>query len=133
MSRDTGSAGIEAAIAVTAFIGVALFTVGALRVTTANGDVGSAARAGARAAATARADERQAAVDAVVDAALAAGGVACQGRPEVDIAPVDAVVTVTVTCTVSLDDVGALGGFSGSRTVSASATELIDEYRGGDG
>ena len=129
--RDRGSAGVEAALAVTALLGVALFTVGALRVTTTSGDVGSAARAGARAEASARADQRGSLAEPVVDAALAERGVACSDL-DVDVDPSPEVVTVTVTCTVVLGDVGP-GGFSSNRTVSASATEAIDAVRGGDG
>ena len=40
------------------------------------------------------------------------------------------VVTVSVTCTVGLDD-AALGGFGGSRTVTGRGVEAVDSVRGG--
>ena len=51
VSRDRGSAGVEAAFAVVALLAVGFFVVGALRVTGSSSDVDSAAHAGARAAA----------------------------------------------------------------------------------
>ena len=130
-TRDRGSAGVEAALAVTALLAVAMFTVGALRVTNTSGDVGSAARAGARAAAGAREADARAVGEAVVRQALADRGPAC-GAPSVDVVRTDEIVTVTVTCPVDLDDV-RLGGFAGGRTVTASATERVDPLRGGAG
>ncbi len=137
--RDRGSAGVEAALAVTALLLVAWFTVGALRVTTTSGDVGAAARAAARAAATSRSGDAVGVARSVVDQTLADRGVACAGQPGVDLtqglligsggAPVRT-MTVTVTCTVSLGDVG-LAGFDPSRAVSATATEMVDPVRGG--
>lgn len=130
-ARDRGAAGVEAALAVTALLSVALFTIGALRITNASADVSAAARAGARAAATARAGERTAAAAPVVAGALADRGVACLGL-DVAVAPTPELVTVTVTCTVGLGDVGP-GGFRADRTVTGRATERIDPLRGGDG
>lgn len=139
--RDRGSAGVEAALAVTALLLVAWFTVGALRVTNTSGDVGAAARAGARAAATSRAGDEAGAASAVASKALADRGVACAGAPAVDLtqgfvigtggAPVRT-MTVTVACTVLLGDV-SVAGFDPSRVVSASATEMVDPVRGGGG
>ena len=40
-------------------------------------------------------------------------------------------VTVTVSCTVDLGDVTRFGLIPGSRTLTASATEVIDRTRGG--
>jgi hypothetical protein len=39
-------------------------------------------------------------------------------------------VSVTVSCTVSLDDVAHLNVAVGSRTMTATATEVIDRNRG---
>ena len=41
-------------------------------------------------------------------------------------------VTVTVSCVVALGDVTQFGLIPGSRTLTASATEVIDRTRGGD-
>ncbi|HWL44325.1 MAG TPA: hypothetical protein VNQ73_15395 [Ilumatobacter sp.] len=128
-------------MAVTALLAVTWFTVGALRVTNSGGDVVSAARAGARAAATARSGSEHSAAHAVAAAALADRGVACAGGPAVTVTPgvtsaggTEPVrtMTVSVTCAVQLDDV-ALAFRSPSRIVSASATELVDPLRGGQG
>ncbi len=129
--RDRGSAGMEVAIAVTALLMVAMFTVGALRTTNAGGDVAAAARAGARAAATARSNGGwQAVAHQVVLDALAGRGVACSGGPGVAASRTGGVATVTVTCIVNLDD-AALAGFNNSKTVTRTATERVDTLRGG--
>lgn len=138
--RDRGSAGVEAALAVTALLLVTWFTVGALRITNSGGDVGAAARAGARAAATARAGAEDSIAAAVVSAALADRGVACAGGPAVTVTPGITgsattpvrTMTVSVSCQVELGDV-APAFAQPSRTVSASATELVDPLRGGRG
>ena len=139
--RDRGSAGVEAALAVTALLAVTWFTIGALRVTTSGGDVGAAARAAARAAATARTGSEQAAAEVVATAALADRGVACAGGPAVTVTPGEIAagaappvrtMTVSVTCAVQLDDV-TLAFDTAGRSVSASATELVDPLRGGSG
>ena len=51
---DSGGAGIETPIAVSALLLVVFFVVGGMRIVNTNGDVTSSARSGARAAATAR-------------------------------------------------------------------------------
>lgn len=132
LSRDRGTAGVEVAIAVTALLMVAMFTVGALRVTNSGGDVASAARSGARAAATARTPAGgEAAARQVVTDALASRGVACVGGPTVDTTrDSSGVATVTVTCIVGLGDV-SLAGFASSKTVTRSASERVDPLRGG--
>ena len=40
-------------------------------------------------------------------------------------------VTVTVSCVVDLGDVTKFGVIPGSRTLTASATEVVDRTRGG--
>ena len=111
---------------------VLMLIVGGLRISNMNGDVQSAAHAGARAAAAERdIGSAQAAAKRVVSNALAESGVGCPA-PSVSVSgDLDGgLVTVSVTCTVSLADV-ALAGFPGSRTVSVSAVELTDQLRGG--
>ncbi|MGB3737055.1 MAG: hypothetical protein WA964_19025 [Ilumatobacter sp.] len=130
---DSGGAGIETPIAVTALLLVVFFVVGGMRIVNTNGDVSSSARSGARAAATARtAGQAQTAAQAVVTNTLADRGVACAGGPAVSVSGAGVpggVVTVTVTCSVSLDDV-VIAGFPGSRSVSVSAVEYVDSIRG---
>jgi len=130
---DAGSAGVETALAVIALLSMTFFVVGGLRITTANGDVSAAARAGARAAASAGdAATAQADARAVVNRMLSSRGVACAGGPSVAVdggGEASVTVTVTVRCTVSLGDV-VLGGFPGSRSVEAEAVEYTDTIRG---
>ena len=129
---DRGSAEIEIPMAVMGLILVLLLIVGGLRISNMNGDVQSAAHAGARAAAAERTlGSAQVAAQRVVSAALAESGVGCSS-PGVSVSGdlSGGLVTVRVTCTVSLSDV-AMAGFPGSRTVSVSAVELTDQLRGG--
>lgn len=130
---DRGGAGIETTFAVTALLLVLFFVVGGMRIVNTNGDVSSSARSGARAAATARTPgQAESAAQTVVSNALAGRGVACAGGPSVSVSGAGVpggVVTVTVTCSVSLDDV-VVAGFPGSRTVSVSAVEYVDAIRG---
>lgn len=130
---DRGSAGVEAALAVTGLLLVAFFLIGALRVVGSGGDVEAAAHAGARAAAAERDPAAAAAAArAVVGGALADRGVACQ-QLAVSVGgnlAAGSVVTVDVTCAVSLADV-VLAGFPGTRTVTARGVEQVDLIRGG--
>ena len=130
-ARDLGTAGVEAALSVTALLLVAFFIIGALRITNSGGDVQAAARAGARAAATARsAAEGQGLAISVVQSALADRGVACSGAPQVAASRTGGLATVSVTCIVSLGDVSP-AGFTAARTVTATASERVDPIRGG--
>ena len=131
--RDQGSAGVEAAIAVTSLMMVGFFIVGALRVTNTAGDVDAAARSATRAAA-AEYDDASAfqTAQAVVASELADRGVACE-QLNVQVGGTLAaggVITVDVTCVVSLADV-VLAGFPGSKTVSGRGVEQVDVVRGG--
>ena len=131
--RDQGSAGVEAAIAVTSLMMVGFFIVGALRVTNTAGDVDAAARSATRAAA-AEYDDASAfqAAHAVAASELADRGVACE-QLNVRVGGTLAaggVITVDVTCVVSLADV-VLAGFPGSKTVSGRGVEQVDVVRGG--
>ena len=131
-SRDErGSAGIEASIAVTSLLLVLWFVVGGLRITNTGGDVKAAARAAARAAVVEYSDgAATAAANRVAADVLANRGVACQamnvavgtlvrGQP----------LTVTVSCVVSLADVGRVG-FPGTRTLVGTAVDFVDRIRG---
>ena len=133
LTRDRGSAGVEAAIAVTSLMMVGFFIIGALRVTNTGGDVDAAARSATRAAA-AEYDDTSAyqAAQLVASSELADRGVACE-QLDVQLGGTLAaggVVTVDVTCIVSLADV-VLAGFPGSRTVSGRGVEQVDVVRGG--
>ena len=131
--RDQGSAGVEAAIAVTSLMMVGFFIIGALRVTNTGGDVDAAARSATRAAAG-EYDDASAyqAAQAVASSELADRGVACE-QLDVQLGGTLAaggVITVNVTCVVSLADV-VLAGFPGSKTVTGRGVEQVDVVRGG--
>ena len=131
--RDEGTAAVEAAFAVVALLLVGFFIIGAMRVTNTGGDADAAARAAARAAA-AQYDTGAASRSARTVAAgvLADRGVACQGLA-VNVGgdlTAGGIVTVDVTCTVSLADV-VLAGFPGQRTVTGRGIEQVDVVRGG--
>lgn len=133
IARDQGSAAVEAAVAVTSLMMVGFFIIGALRVTNTGGDVDAAARSATRAAA-AEYDDASAhqAAQFVAASELADRGVACE-QLDVQLGGTLAaggVVTVDVTCIVSLADV-VLAGFPGSRTVSGRGVEQVDVVRGG--
>ena len=130
---DRGSAGVEAAFAVIALLGVGFFIIGALRLTSTSGDVDDAARSAARAAATTYdPGDASTAATKVAAAVLADRGVACRSLNVAVGGDLDAggVVTVSVTCVVSLGDV-ALAGFPGSKTLSGHGVEQVDVIRGG--
>ena len=133
LTRDRGSAGVEAAVAVTSLMMVAFFIIGALRVTNTGGDVDAAARSATRAAAAEYDDESAyQAAQSVAASELAERGVACE-QLDVQLGGTLAaggVITVDVTCIVSLADV-VLAGFPGSKTVSGRGVEQVDVVRGG--
>jgi Flp pilus assembly protein TadG len=130
---DDGSAGVEAALAVVALLLVGCFLIGAMRVTNTGGDVNAAAWSAARAAA-ANYDPAaaEASARAITESVLADRGVACTdlGISVGGDLTAGGIVTVDVTCTVSLADV-VLAGFPGERVVYAHAVEQVDVVRGG--
>ena len=105
------------------------------RATTAQQHVQHAAAVGARAAAGAQTAGGGSSVAArVVGASLAGVGMTQCGAPTVSGTwTPGGRVTVTVTCVVDLGDVTHLGIIPGSRTLTASATEVVDRTRGGIG
>jgi hypothetical protein len=120
-------------VAVTALLLVGFFIVGALRLVGSGGDVDAAARAAARAAAASYdIGAASATASKVAGDVLAGRGVACQHLGVAvggDIAA-GGVVTVAVTCTVSLADL-VVAGFPGSRTLTGRGVEQVDVVRGG--
>ncbi len=130
---DRGSAGVEAALAVTALLMVGFFLIGGIRLLGSAGDVDAAAHAGARAAAGERdMGSASAVASSVVSASLGSRGIACSDLAVSvggDVGP-GGVVTVNVSCTVRLADV-ALAGFPGVKTVTGRGVEQVDVVRGG--
>lgn len=132
---ERGDSGpLEMVILVPVLLALIALVVAFGRTTTAGSDVEFAARVGARAAAQANtAGGARARAEQVVDATLADSGLTCVDRSVSvdtgDLRP-GGRVSVTVSCTVSLDDVAHLKLALGSRTMTATATEVIDRNRG---
>ena len=104
------------------------------RTTTAATNVEHAAAVGARAAVAAQtAGGGTARAETVVDESLAGSGLSCQSQSTSvsgEFTP-GGRVTVTVSCVVALGDVTRFGLIPGDRTLTASATEIVDRTRGG--
>jgi Flp pilus assembly protein TadG len=137
-SRGRGDRGDSGPLEVVILVPVVLVLFGLVvafgRTTAADTDVEHAARVGARAAASAQTEGggKQLA-DQVVTESLRSAGLSCAGDADVSVTgpwTPGGRVTVTVTCTASLADVSKLG-LPGSRTLTATATEVIDRTRGG--
>jgi Flp pilus assembly protein TadG len=129
---DRGLAAVEMAVVAPFLVGMMLLVMFVGRVSEADANVQRAASEAARAASL-----RQHPVDAVaaaestVHANLSASGVACTSLAvDVDTAVFEpgGQVSVTVTCTASMSDVGLIG-VPGTRTFSAHKVEVIDRFR----
>ncbi|SDP61028.1 TadE-like protein [Pedococcus dokdonensis] len=134
--RERGSAVIEAAIGVPAFMLFVGLIVFAGRVAVANQAVGSAAAEAARSASISRTQAQAAdTARAAATQALSNQNVNCL-RMTISVdtsgfgSPVGtpASVRATVTCVVNLSDL-AVPGVPGTRTVSASMSSPLDTYR----
>lgn len=131
---ERGSISVEVAVIAPAFIFLMLLVVYAGKVSEADGNVERAAAAGARAASLRQhpdgaTDDARDAVEANLDAA----GVPCSSlETVVDTSSLEpgGTVTVSVRCQASMSDVTLLG-VPGTRTFTATSTEVIDTYRGG--
>jgi Flp pilus assembly protein TadG len=132
---ERGDSGpLEAVILVPVVLLMFALVVAYGRTTQAETKVEHAAAVGARAAAGAQtAGGGQALAQEVVSASLVDAGLACQGRSVTvggDYRP-GGRVTVTVSCVAALGDLVGLGLPVGSRTLTATASEVIDRSRGG--
>ena len=129
---ERGSISVEVAVIAPAFVFLMLLVVYAGKVSEADGNVERAAAEGARAASLRQSPA--AAIDdarAVVEANLAAAGVPCsQLDTSVDTSMFEpgGTVTITVRCDASMADVTLLG-VPGTRSFTATSTEVIDTYR----
>jgi Flp pilus assembly protein TadG len=129
---ERGSISVEVAVIAPAFVFLMLLVVYAGKVSEADGNVERAAAEGARAASLRQ--NPAAAIDdarAVVEANLAAAGVPCsQLDTSVDTSTFEpgGTVTVTVRCDAPMADVTLLG-VPGTRSFTATSTEVIDTYR----
>ncbi|WP_149203866.1 TadE/TadG family type IV pilus assembly protein [Actinotalea subterranea] len=133
---DRGSVTLELAILAPALLLVLGALILAGRVQVAGGAVEQAARSAAREASLARTpDQAREAAVAAADRELAAAGIDCATTAvSVDVtgyrAPVgqDAVVRVSVECSVSMADL-AIPGLPGSRTMGAEGVSPLDRFR----
>ena len=129
---ERGSISVEVAVIAPAFVFLMLLVVYAGKVSEADGNVERAAAEGARAASLRQ--NPAAAIDdarAVVEANLDAAGVPClQLDTSVDTSMFEpgGTVTITVRCDASMADVTLLG-VPGTRSFTATSTEVIDTYR----
>ncbi|MFD1275794.1 TadE family protein [Streptomyces kaempferi] len=133
---DDGSVAIEAAIVLPSLIMFLCLAIAAGRIVTSGAKIDAAAEDAAREASIHR--TAAAAQDAAHSAAaesLTEQGIACAsttvhvntGGVSVPVGQVGT-VTVTVTCTVNLSDL-LLPGVPGARTLTSTATSVVDEYR----
>ena len=133
---EAGSAAMQLTLIAPFFILLLLIIVGIGRVVVAHGQVEDAAHAAARAATLAPnpAAARSAAATAAADS-LAQAGITCQSfsidTAVGNLAP-GSTVTVRVSCTVGLADVGHMN-LPGSRTETASFASVVDKFRTQDG
>lgn len=135
MTGDGGSASTELVVLTPVLVLLMLFVVLAGRLGQATQDVTQAAAEAARAASIVRGLDASGIARATAEDNLAAAGVRCRDlavaidganqRP-------GGTVRVDLRCDVELSGVAALG-LVPQRSVSASAVEVIDTYRGGDG
>lgn len=125
---------MELVILLPIFLIAAFLGYGGMRMVAVNGDVDAAALAGARAATTAYSPAAGTGnADRVARAMLDSD--AGQRCDSVSVGASGSwspggTVTVTVSCVVSMDDLG-FGMFPGTKTYEATATDVVDTVRGG--
>ncbi|MFE4703119.1 TadE family protein [Streptomyces sp. NPDC056738] len=136
ISGDAGSAAIEAAVIVPSLIMFLCLAIAGGRIVISGAKIDAAAEDAAREASIHRtAASAQAAARAAAAESLADQGITCSSTTvHVDTGglnvPVGQVgtVTVSVTCTVGLSDL-LLPGAPGARTLTSTATSIVDAYR----
>lgn len=136
IGRDDGSVAIEAAIIVPSLIMFVCLALAGGRIVTSGAKIDAAAEDAAREASIHRtAASAQAAAQAAAAESLNDQGIACAsssvridtGGLSVPVGQVGT-VTVTISCTVSLADL-LLPGVPGARTMTSTATSVVDQYR----
>ena len=137
MSRWRGQDGtlaVEAAIVAPVLLVLMLLVVYAGRAAQTDADVRSAAARAARAASlTGDVAAAETAATEIASANLATAGIVCTTTDIAVAADIRAggTVTVTVGCQVANTDLAMLA-VPGSRWSTATATQIVDSYRGGD-
>ncbi|MEU0650332.1 TadE family protein [Streptomyces umbrinus] len=133
---DEGSAAIEAAIVLPSLIMFLCLAIAGGRLVTSGSKIDAAAEDAAREASIHRtAEAAQGAAHAAAAESLNDQGIRCAstsvnintGGLSVPVGQVGT-VTVTVNCTVNLSDL-LLPGVPGSRTLTSTATSVVDQYR----
>lgn len=132
---ERGTASAELVVLVVPIMVLVGFAVFVGRYSATNQEVSSAARDAARAAAVLGAPAAaQAAGEAAAEASLADRSVSCTVlSTQVDTSQLrpGGQVTAEVACEIGLADIAGFG-LPGSRTVRATATAVVDTYRGGE-
>jgi Flp pilus assembly protein TadG len=136
LRRDEGSAAIEAAIILPSLIMFLCLAIAGGRIVTSGSKIDAAAEDAAREASIHRtAAAAQGAAQAAATESLDDQGIKCASTSvSVDTGglsvPVGQVgtVTVTVTCTVDLSEL-LLPGVPGARTLTSTATSVVDQFR----
>ncbi len=129
--RDAGSVTVEVVLLVPLLVLFVIFATFGGRVTESLTDVQHAADQGARAASMVSANRMVAEAERAVQQDLDESGVSCP-VPRVGVEPSvqGRVVTVTVSCRARGDGLDGLA--VAVPTLTASSTEVIDRYRGGE-
>jgi len=134
--RDDGSAPVEVAVVAPAVLVLLMLVLYAGRVTRTEGEVQSAASAAARAASLeASIGVAQDQAESVAEDNLNDADISCVDSSvelvddATDMSP-GGQVTVAVSCTVSNSDLSLLA-VPGENSFTATATEVIDTFRGG--
>lgn len=129
--RDEGSVTVEVVLLTPLLVAFALFAVFGGRAAESMTDVQHAADQGARAASLVSSSRMVAEADRAVRHDLDERGVSCP-EPDVTVSLSleGRVVTVTVTCRPRNDGLEMLAVTA--PTLTASSTEVVDRYRGGD-
>ena len=130
---DDGFSTLELIIITPFLLAFVLLVVGFGRVTHGRQEVQAAAAAAARAASLANTPgQAQTAAQQEAAADLAQAGISCQSSPPptVDTSQFHAggQVTVTISCVTNLSDLTVVG-FPGHKTLTASATVPLEQYR----
>lgn len=136
LRSDEGSAAIEAAIVLPALIMFICMAIAGGRIVTSGAKIDAAAEDAAREASIHRtAGSAQSAAQAAAAQSLNDQGIKCSsasvnintGGLSVPVGQVGT-VTATVTCTVNLSDL-LLPGVPGAKTLTSTATSVVDQYR----
>ncbi|MEU6578209.1 TadE family protein [Streptomyces sp. NPDC046805] len=136
LRSDEGSAAIEAAIILPSLIMFLCLAIAGGRIVTSGSKIDSAAEDAAReaslhrTAAAAQGAARSAAAESLNDQGITCASTSLRintGGLSVPVGQVGT-VTVTVTCTVNLSDL-LLPGVPGAKTLTSTATSVVDQYR----